>query len=75
MRLNPGHHIGFQAFALIVSGAFLIAIAIGDARFFFDHPRVRSLSDSLGRIGARIVCGAFGASLVGIAYWLNLAFR
>lgn len=75
MRLDPGGHIGFQSLVLTVTGAFLIAMAIAGAPFFFDHPKARGLVQACGRDGARIVCGLFGVFLAGLAYWLKLAFR
>ena len=75
MRIDPGSHIGFQALVLFASGAFLVFVAIIGAGFFFDHPKARGLVTLCGKDGARAVCGIFGLFLVGLSYWLRLAFR
>jgi hypothetical protein len=75
MRLNFGDHLGFQSFVLFLAGVFLVALAVMNAPFFFEHPKARGFVDLLGRDGSRIVCGGFGAFLVGLAWWVRLAFR
>jgi len=75
MRVNLGDHIGFQAFALFLIGVFLVALAIMDASFLFDHPKARSLVGLFGRVAARIVCAVLGLFLAGLAYWVRLAFE
>ena len=75
MRIDPGSHIEFQALMLFASGALLVFVAIIGAGFFFDHPKARGLVTLCKRNGARAVCSFFGLFLVGLSYWVRLAFR
>lgn len=69
MTLSTASHILSALFA--TAGALALYVAATDADWFFKRPDVRALTSRLRRIHARLIYGALGLAIIGMAIYIS----